>query len=237
LAYQRLTLQESATGWAPGFIKELQQPNADTTILFLSPGGVQFREPVDDGWYRASIPTNTSFLGMSGFYMADQASSPIGCSLQHQYCLSNNNNCGPLDKHQNAIYGLLDHLGISPLDISKNLSSVIDPTASRLLWLLASSGSSVDGLFHSAGSKALLSRQNLIGGIQQKLATGQWMLDIKHLWTSSLAVQQFLRVDIARGDYGKELLGSVDLPNNYQKEMCHQVCLLESTIAHLAGLC
>ncbi|KAI0390878.1 hypothetical protein F5Y17DRAFT_37952 [Xylariaceae sp. FL0594] len=182
-------------------IQELKRDDADVTVVFLSGGGVLFKDPMDDGWYQTaensrSAEMSQGFLG----YRPANAASPLGCVQQMQWCNGTDiehPQCGPLASPYDAFIGAaplfnLSSEELSGIDSSRPYSS--SAAGSRLIWpalnLINSPVSSLDKVLASLGSSSLRSRYQLYNGIQWPIPAVQWKDDVKHWWQIILATVQ-----------------------------------------------
>jgi hypothetical protein len=216
-------------------IPELQTPDADLTVLFISANGVLFSSPIHDPWYKATTyighATETFSNGTtrrgSEVYMQDQAASLLACKVRNQICnptQPETNRCGPLAPAYEFFNAALA-AGVFPDK---------DAATRRLAWAYFA-GFGTEGhlgdLLITLGTQILTSRRGLSDGFQGGLPDDQWMVDVQHWNDVALASIQ--------GSLLATALGPTDAngarwysrrPNNTEESvLCHsQVRTLRS---------
>jgi hypothetical protein len=188
-------------GWSP--IPELVRLDGDLALVFLSGNGVVFSQPMDDDWYRVTVPDSLTYTsdasGTKQNWRPNVSASPMGCLEQYQVCNSaypKPRGCGPLASYMDAIYGAAEFFNVTKdaLDPDRPLSSNI--TSARFIWpLLAmlSSPTSLTTVLSSLGTASLASQSHLYAGDQQPLPKNQWQLDVLRWWHIVLAAIQASR--------------------------------------------
>ncbi|KAK6083884.1 hypothetical protein SCUP515_01580 [Seiridium cupressi] len=247
---------QSSFDWIP----ELSRSDGDLTIAFLSGNQVSFNEKMDDDWYRATTPWQSSYnpesSGRKQTYLPDVSASPMGCLEQWQWCNSafpRNQGCGPLGSYLDALYSaapLFGNLTSEDLDVDRPSSS--DPTRNRFLWptLVAFQyPTRLSHLLGTLGAKSLASQSRLFSGIQLALPNNQWQLDVLQWWSTVLASVQascasassslmltMLVVDTAKGFNDPEYLPYRSPPlNPEEQKMCDSQKIRSS--AHTSFSC
>lgn len=145
---------------------------------------------VDDDWYSAH-----QFLGVAEnqqnrselfrMYYTDQPANVLGCITRKQFCDPVTKFCSPLDS------------GSMP----PNLFS--SEEQKQLFWYWATATKSWPTDLHQLpqilGNRALQARANFYDGVQGPLPPNQWMQEVLHWHTLSLATIQRLTVEMAIG--------------------------------------
>lgn len=201
-------------------ITPITRQDADTTIIFLSGNGVVYASPVSDDWYRVSpMPVNIPTSSGSGVievpaYLPSEPASPLGCTIQHEFCGSafGKSGCGPLSSLRDAVAGLasvFDTYYDAILDGRRNGTSGAETAAiSYFIWMFFGSDKAINEIFSKLGSAALLSQQALIAAEQGPLEPNQWQQDITYAWNISLALIQGSIIDTAYGPTDPDYLPS-----------------------------
>jgi hypothetical protein len=103
----------------PGFIPipQLQRPNTDLTLFFLSSNNIVYPLPVDDPWFSAHREARTT-----GVYQQDEPVRVLGCLSQMQYCDADTN-CEPL--RPLTFRGAPNTEGISKVWTSQRLRDIV----------------------------------------------------------------------------------------------------------------
>lgn len=174
-------------------ILPITRHDADITVIFLSGNGVTYANSVPDDWYRvSSSPVNIQSSTASGVvewpaYLPSEPASPLGCSIQHQFCNSalGNSGCGPLSSLRDAVAGAAsffdtDYATIAAGRKNGTAGSATTGTFSYFAWMFFEFDKAINEIFSKLGSAALLSQQNLIGIDQGPLAPNQWHQDVTY---------------------------------------------------------
>lgn len=214
-----------------GTIPALFNPDADTTLIFLSGNGIEFFERTNDPWYHATVPgDNISSPDVNGGYFTvyrpDEAASPMGCTSQFQFCNPSlsSNKCGPLASQIDAQIESAPLFGMTAADFEK-MGELNGTMISRYQWLnkiiddaVVSTGSIVNSL----GPDSLDSLKYFSNGFMGSLPDEQWQLDVKHWWAIFLASLQAGLVETARGPVDPTLDGYKWLPDSSDiRAMCN----------------
>ena len=152
-------------------IPELMRTDADTILMFLSANNIMYTEPTDDPWYSAHIiagpvyDLNGAAMGSTELYQADNAASPLGCTVQYQVCNPNvpsSSGCGPLT---------------SQLFLNETLSMFSSEhqkqTFITFFFFLKSAPSAPSVVLAGIGATFLISRDSLVEGVQAPLPVNQ----------------------------------------------------------------
>lgn len=186
-------------------IPELFKSDGDLTLGFLSGNGVGFSQPMDDDWYRATVPLHKiqspSRTGYTQTYRPDVSASPMGCIEQWQFCNSSytkDHGCGPLGSFADALDGAAPMFGLDLDSASQDISNLGRPASSNssvapFIWLyltMTQSPTSLSWVLESLQSKSLASHTRLIGGLQYPIPNKQWQLDVLNWYNMVLALVQ-----------------------------------------------
>ncbi|KAF7541498.1 hypothetical protein G7054_g522 [Neopestalotiopsis clavispora] len=187
-------------------VPDLQRPDGDVVIVYLSPDGVVFDQPMQDDWYRVQSPGDgpfelPTFQDSKDYWVMDEPATPLGCVMQHQYCnlaLPEGSDCGPLASFFDAA------LYAEPLFNSSY--NELD----RLSWIynLHAYGAPVHiyELLNHLGAASLSSQSQLINGRQYtSQPTTQWQSDVRHWFATLAAALQAAYIDVALGPDDVEL--------------------------------
>ncbi|KAM7196688.1 hypothetical protein V8F33_006028 [Rhypophila sp. PSN 637] len=187
-------------------IPELDVPNANVYLIFLSANQVRFAQETHDPWYTATtlagprVNLNTDKSDLQVYWM-DEPASPLGCTEMMQFCnpslpAGSPNRCTPLA-------GSFDPDDITPLFTSPGSSpsaAELELNADRIKWVAdAVDGPSVSSLMMNLGAQSLTSRYSVRQGLQGPLPTNQWQRDVEHWMNSILAGNQAMFVRTAAG--------------------------------------
>lgn len=219
-------LGDGASDFYP--IPALQPQDADVTLLFLSGNGVVSVTPIEDPWFRMTKPYSLVHKAVSGetimSYAADDAASPMGCTLQYQFCNAGKDKCGPLSSAQDALAGAAPLFNLST-EIINGGESPTSQVASRMAWFLDVMSwypANVYSIVTAQGPTGLLAKQGLSGGVQGPLPDDQWKAEITNWWAMVLALFQSMFVETARGVTDPSQAQYRGLPgDSYQQDMCY----------------
>ncbi|KAF2184660.1 hypothetical protein K469DRAFT_739283 [Zopfia rhizophila CBS 207.26] len=165
--------------WSP--IPQLQRPDADVSLLFLSAPGIRFSAPVDDPWFNAH--QNAGLLydqdnKTRPSWVQDSAGGVMGCTMQMQYCnpslskLSESLRCEPLR-------GIMDPISASTIPKIFSSKSQLDLVA-RANDIFKMDTCTIDIFVGAIGAAALRARYGLGRGYQGPLPINQWQLEAEH---------------------------------------------------------
>lgn len=210
------TPQKEASDFYP--ISALQVNASDVTLLFLSTNGVQFVTPCDDPWYAAH---NLNFMrSVSGnntwreFPHGDEPVRVLGCTQQYQICnpdLKMGHSCTPLTGARTVI-AAADVLWQTNKQkkLFRTLANSILIDAGHLYGTVAATGVS-----------SLIARHGLVGGLQGRLPSNQWQLEVENWYGAALADIQRSTVELVTGPTDPDMFKYVKRP---QTEEEHFVC-------------
>ncbi|KAI1733797.1 hypothetical protein F4680DRAFT_471702 [Xylaria scruposa] len=231
---------------------DLQRPDADIDLYFLSGNGIVSAQPVNDPWYRSNVLSNLTYYysGSSSNWTAQplqvyqpvEAASPLGCATQYQICkgpIATNDSCGPLASFNDAWTGALLLFNISFNDQRTYTEEQIieayspDHAASRALWLataMENYPSSLTQAVQSLGSHSLTSERSLSNQVQGPLPDDQWKLDVGNWWNITLSLLQASLVDTANGPVEPVLKRNKrNATNTGQKSLCQNQKIISTS--------
>ncbi|KAB2568801.1 hypothetical protein DBV05_g12525, partial [Lasiodiplodia theobromae] len=195
------TTNDYKTSWLP--IPQLRNNASDTVILFLSANYVNFGAPVDDPWYSAHRE-------LSNVIYADQASSPLACKIQQQFCypaLSGEAQCEPFS-------GMYDDSGAYQFEERQKPSYIWTAT-------LMSQLHDIYNIASVLRTSALASKFYMQADIIGPLPDNQWQIDLEYMHNITLANLQSAAVSIAKGPSNPNLLQYVNPPtDSASKKLC-----------------
>lgn len=228
----RSSIQQNYNGtvYLPGSTLEAAPESfprdGDLHIVFLSGNGIRFSAPVNDLWYRATIPTKPvdkpGSLPDLHAYRPDEAASPMACLQRFQFCDGSTSRCGPLASWADAQTGADELFGTNleaedtPLDSER---------ASRFYWFLSLMTYSVPNLSSvllQLGAASLASTRTLYAGLMGPLPNDQWQVDVMQWWATYLAGIQGGVVSTAAGPADSSLEHQRIEP--YNKWIQDQIC-------------
>jgi hypothetical protein len=206
---------------------------------------------MDDDWYRANTPSlNWNFPSLpssSQQYRPDQASSPMGCVEQWQWCYyampsPTKRECGPLAAFSDAISGTASLLNLTEEDLESD-----HPPLSRggaqapFMWMYQVHNNypaELTTVLDILTAKSLLSQDRFYGGVQQPIPRNQWQLDVGNWFNTVLASIQASFVDTVSLSYDDPALNPYILRPKVKelRDMCQtQVSFIvhpKSTLAY-----
>ncbi|XXG93941.1 hypothetical protein Hte_000191 [Hypoxylon texense] len=244
------TLNGKPYGGSYNPIPELQVPDGDLSVVFLSGNGVGFIQPMDDGWYQVTTPwrtiRSTGGSGSTQSYRPNEAALPMGCVEKWQWCNSaypRETGCGPLASGYDAMFGAapLFNLTVKDFDPSRPVSPT-EP-GNRLVWpaiMFWGYPSTLPSILRHLGARALESQTRLSDGLQWPLPNNQWHLDVKHWFSTILASIQASFVDTALGNTNPEFDKYVLHPlTDVERTLCSSQKIHSSayTSFSMFGLC
>ncbi|KUI59498.1 hypothetical protein VP1G_06720 [Cytospora mali] len=219
-------------------IPELQIPDADIMLFFLSANLVEYITPTNDPWYQATTPgykiayssspnniTYSSSDNKASLYFADEPASPLACAVQEQWCNPNKpeeSKCGPLTTENESMDAAV-------------ASGVFSEGGgyNRLSWMNRAAWGVVPfmtDIVASLGSHSLTSRFGLgTVGVQGPIPDNQWQLDVQNWHAISMASIQSSLVQTVTGPPDGELMQFFVGPNNTQEHtMCQSQKILST---------
>ncbi|KAI0410724.1 hypothetical protein F5X98DRAFT_368625 [Xylaria grammica] len=209
---------------------ELQVPDGDLSLVFLSGYGVGFIEPLDDAWYRATTAwgyaTDSLSTGNFTVYVPREAASPMACVEKWQWCnlaYPSMSGCGPLSGKIDAMYGAAPFFNLTPSDFEADDPSRFSNAWKRPIWSVVSILGNSVGVQEliTLGAKSLASQDRLYNGIQSPLPDDQWQLDVKHWFNMILSSMQSSFVDKALGFPAGADVPRVLPKNTVEREVCN----------------
>ncbi|KAH8881178.1 hypothetical protein GQ53DRAFT_888933 [Thozetella sp. PMI_491] len=225
------TLNQGISNLNP--MPELQVPDSDINLFFLSSKDILFALETEDPWYNATNPWkyHLYFKTNNGSntrpYFASEPASPLGCAIQEQFCNSQAGGrpvCSKLltanDAAKAGINSVFsDNETFSMLNWWGNAAFGPIPFLSEIPAILGS---------HSLDSKYRLEKQ----GIQGPIPINQWQLDVQHWHEIYLAAMQVMLTESATGP-SENMSLFYSGPSDYAKQyMCENQKILSS--AHLS---
>ncbi|KAK1753688.1 hypothetical protein QBC47DRAFT_430588 [Echria macrotheca] len=182
-------------------IPELNRPDADVYLFFLTASGVIFSQPVQDPWYRATklysrkLSQASILEGDMEIYMQDEPGSPLGCAEQHQLCFPGApdgvDGCTPLVSFDDLLNGGYASRAIHDESKRPGLEWMLNTTIGKSLQA-----------FHPIaviGNGALKARTSITGGHQAPLPSTQWQTEVQHWHSSVLSHLQWQFVEAVTG--------------------------------------
>ncbi|KAI1270412.1 hypothetical protein F5Y18DRAFT_421905 [Xylariaceae sp. FL1019] len=215
----------------PGYFipnSNISRHDGDVSVIFLSGNGVRFFDhPMNDEWYRATVPLQS--LDLTGYnqsertYALSEAASPLGCVQQFQWCntaYSNNAGCGPLASFNDAALGAAQFFNLSQQDLELSRPSSNSTAGTNLIWPLLITeffvGNDFESVITTLGPQTLASQSLLEGSIQLPLPVNQWQIDVTKWWNLSLASLQSSYLDTALGTAPSKLPPL----NDHERRLC-----------------
>ncbi|OJD30592.1 cytochrome p450 protein [Diplodia corticola] len=187
-------------------IPEMDYPDSDVMLFFLSPNRIVFLEEINDPWYSAhkyagqignSFAQNDPSAEYLNVYFRDDAASVLGCILQDQFC---NPNLPPDKRCVSTATSGYD--AVFNLWKDKKAQLRVKSAIEAHFAFVASISSVVEIL----GVPALTSRYKLAAGMQRALPDNQWQLDVEHWHETSMAYLQGTYIDAATRPSDPEFL-------------------------------
>ncbi|KAI3317152.1 hypothetical protein HD806DRAFT_551031 [Xylariaceae sp. AK1471] len=209
------------------FVPDLSRSDGDVSIAFLEGNGVYFDKPMDDDWYRATVPGTkiTDGYGTSVYYIPEEPASPMGCVEQYQYCHAEQ--CGPLASFNDAIAESAPHFNSTPAEIDlSGQPPVGNLQAMSLYWLasiLNSGFVTAPSLLSKLGPLSLASQSLFEGGVQYvSFPQDQRKKDVENWANIILAGLQSSFLSVVLNPADPELEGLLAPPTDeFQKAMCN----------------
>lgn len=210
-------------------IPQLMAPDADLFMVYLLSDGVIYFDKTNDPWYRGIVQLDNAITSSEGgdrnVYLSDEAASPMGCAVRHQFC-NYNKTCGSLGSFADALSSVAN-LFHFPLEYVYSYGTEPiegwDATRSRFEVFHASlsSSASLEDLLRGLGPFSLLSLDHMFQGIMWPLPDNQWQLDVIYWFEMILASIQASYVNAALGPTDDALMPYFLRPGNeHQWQMC-----------------
>ncbi|KAK3298794.1 uncharacterized protein B0H64DRAFT_354468 [Chaetomium fimeti] len=175
------------SNWLP--IPALTRPDADVSILLLTPNDMRYTAPVHDPWFSANGTYNFT-LDNHLYTFADRYLSPLICADQYRLCNPSSHICTPpAGILQLTTTHLTQH---APLQYT----AVQTATAARLLVSLAeiNTFTAVSAL---GGADALRAQRLAVGNVSPALPADQWRAEVEGWFQMNLARLQAEVVEFA----------------------------------------
>ena len=173
--------------WNP--IPALNRKDADVSPYFLATNGVEYEGLVNDPFFNATIPDNSTTFGVQNqtYWRSANYVNVLGCAEQYQICNPVTNGCTELTFSLPAFEKEMPEIG---------LNDVQTITAERMIGVL------VDNVFihvRCRGANALRASEMLRGLQQIVLPDNQWTIEVSTWFKLSLAQLQEQTVRYATG--------------------------------------
>ncbi|KAL0260201.1 hypothetical protein SLS55_003885 [Diplodia seriata] len=231
--YQNGSLVDTKSDFQP--IANMERPDANVLLFFLSAGQVVFNTQTIDDWYRAThkvadvVPGVLSNNGSSvSVYGQDESASPLACTSQTQLCSSQL----PEDKRCTPLGGDWDTYDSAEILFRE------DALWDMFSWMYFDS-LGVEQVVGDLGTQSLKSRDTLSGGIQGPLPANQWQLDIQHWFATASAYQQASAISYATGANANLQQWVLEPTTTSQRAICRNQKILSN--AHVSfsffGIC
>lgn len=218
-------------------IPELDVPNANVYVVFLSANQVRFAQETLDPWYTATTPAgprvnlNNPNSDLQVYWM-DEPASPLGCAEMMQFCNpslpeDSPNRCTPLA-------GLFDPEDATPLFAANSPSeSALEAQKARVAWVAKTvKGPDLSSLIMNLGAQALTSKYAVRQGLQGPIPTTQWQRDVEHWMSSALARTQASFVRLASGPSDDSVAPFHERPENAtERTLCANQKILSTEYA------
>ncbi|KAF2135754.1 uncharacterized protein K452DRAFT_362977 [Aplosporella prunicola CBS 121167] len=193
-------------------IPELDYPNADLDLYFLSANEIGFAQEVKDDWYSAQQPSLTRSNMQLGdeklhTYKQDTPVSVLACTSQKQWCISKDRCTQLLSNHDAAI---------TAGDMAGDEAALA--LFKWLAWATVQSGPSISMAVSTLGSQALMARDKMFGSIQGPLPDNQWQIEVEDWFNVVLANMQATYVDVATGPAEESAVRLLKRPSNKEEK-------------------
>lgn len=212
-------------------IPELQRPDADVTLFFLSAQGISYFEPVDDPWFSAhrdgKLQVDTRTNDTFHLYQQDEAASVMGCITQGQICNPN----APSDRRCQPVRSWWQNVALFPKlwpdpDVRTN------QTVKWLNEMFHQSYNTMTEIGRTGGTSALSARFVQGPHISGSLPNDQWQEEVQRWAGASATSLQATFVEAVMGLPG--LSENVSVPANTEGawSVCHSQVRVCSPIKH-----
>ncbi|KAK7934598.1 hypothetical protein PG985_000093 [Apiospora marii] len=229
---------------------ELQRPDGDVELMFLSGNGVHFDRKMADAWYRATVPSTKAQISTLqdpiSLYKFETAASPMGCVRQWQWCnpsLPKDRACGPLASYYDSFVAAAPLFGITEGELDRDRQSAQDPRGSAAIWanmILSSNPQQLNDFLIYARSGALASKGLVFSAVALGLPDDQWKRDVVKWWSMIMATWQMAYINAVRGPNVPEFQELRTYPvNDTEKTFCENQKILSTahTSFSMFGLC
>lgn len=189
-------------------IPELQYPDADIHVFFLSAPDMSFTHKVDDPWFSAhqrsgSISSGTDGVEESPTYSKDMPVSAVACASQFQFCRSEANidSEESIKKHCTQPRGEKSGIRFEDEGFAGREKQMFE------FWRRQYRDNALTFLSVVQSLKAsfLIARAGLSQSNQGKLPSNQWQIEMENMAGVVLSSAQGHLVDSVRGPPVKEL--------------------------------
>lgn len=196
--------------WNP--IPALNRTDADVSLYFLASNKVIYKDPVNDPFFNATIPENSTTLGGIDhtYWMSANYVNVLGCAEQYQICNPVTNGCTELTNSAPVIEKEMPKIGLNDVQII---------TATRMLRALYGN---IYNYVNVRGANALRASETLKGMVQTAvLPDNQWIIEVSTWFKISLAQIQEQTVRYATGpSYMSDDLEITKPANQDEWNMC-----------------
>ncbi|KAI1389152.1 uncharacterized protein F4822DRAFT_270921 [Hypoxylon trugodes] len=214
-------------------IPELRRDDGDLTLLFLSGNSIAFMEPLDDDWYRATVPysniSSTVTNEVKDLYRMADAASPMGCVEQYQLCAETPNICGPLAGFLDAYVGAVKQVNMT---MTPDNAGTVNASVQRLIRFgtmqTDPAANTVSMITSVLGSRALVSQQTLLSNLQPTLPKDQWKNDMTQMWNIGLAALQGMFVETVSEGVDKKNAKALAPGSDDEYNLCQNVKIRSS---------
>ena len=172
-------------------IPALNRTDADVTIMFLASNAVEYRSPVLDPWFQATLAHNLTDTSGSNFteYMPDFWVGVLACADQYQF----QNPSNGLSTSLTSMSGLVTEtgkLGFSKLQNATLLSLYYSANYQQTVYSV-----------YSLGPRALRAYDSLLGSdvVSPGLPKNQWQIEATQFFSISMAKLQQMMINYAAG--------------------------------------
>lgn len=175
----------------PRLLPDLTLPDADTLLLFLEAGDINYFSPTNDPWFNATLPRDRTDPTM-GFYR-NEIGAPMACATTRLFCnpdLPEATGC--INPYKPAFQA----------QIAQVWSDPDDQAALRPLFALLVQGMYGDSItFYSRTGLPLLISQETVRGDNQVavIAGDRWKAEMEYIYQATLASIQSITIEHARG--------------------------------------
>jgi hypothetical protein len=171
----------AATTFYP--IAQLNRTDADVILNFIGHNAT-YTNPVNDPWFLATIPHNTSIGGLnpdSVLYYPNQVVTVVGCTEQHQI--------------RNPRTQQISVLGGAEI-LTRNLTQLVGFDQNQIALFnrsfMPATGYVLNLIISSLGSTSMIAQSfNSLTGVSAPLPDDQWIQEFSHWFGTVLVAMQF----------------------------------------------